>query len=391
MSQSVLCDRSCAGGRLFNPFASSTFANATTAGETPPQVAVRYGIGYFLGSLGVDTVTVGNVTVRNQPVALATHIDAETFSATSDPISGILGLGPTSAESGADEGATILENGFLQNVLPFAEASFYLVPSPSSDPGSPQSIARTPFAHPPSPRPLKLMIKAAQMVFGGRDLNRTYYWAPIASDSYWAVPLANVTLDGRPVGGCGGPEEGVCFAVIDSGTSLLAIPEDFTELPFDCGRAGRLPNITFDLGPVPIFLSPADYVFAVPSSLGGSGECLFGFQTFVRSNTSRAPPGFVLGALFFRSYAPVFDRRLGAIGLASAPDREPAFGSPLPSPGLGAPGSAADLAPPPGGLFQPPAALQNGPSSSGAGPAAGGRPGPWALALPLLAALLALL
>eukprot|EP00741_Cyanophora_paradoxa_P025314 tig00000070_g24433.t1 len=188
MSQSVLCDRSCAGGRLFNPFASSTFANATTAGETPPQVAVRYGIGYFLGS----------------------------------------------------------------------------------------SIARTPFAHPPSPRPLKLMIKAAQMVFGGRDLNRTYYWAPIASDSYWAVPLANVTLDGRPVGGCGGPEEGVCFAVIDSGTSLLAIPEDdgveIQRILMDAIGMEPPANFTRALTPLrliaPLIFSP-EILRSSPSTAGG--------------------------------------------------------------------------------------------------------------------------
>lgn len=71
----------------------------------------------------------------------------------------------------------------------------------------------------------------SEITFGGYNRERVrapLSWAPVALPElgYWQVRILRVRVGSRPLPYC---EDGQCRAVVDTGTSLLAVPQDFVD------------------------------------------------------------------------------------------------------------------------------------------------------------------
>lgn len=128
----------------------------------------------------------------------------------------------------------------------------------------------------------------SEVAFGGPDEQRSgglpLQWAPVVSPElgYWRVKVYGLLIDNKPSAICGGEEE--CYAILDTGTSMLGVPRDGLQgllsstarrpveqrLDQDCRRVPG-PDMTFDLGSFSISLSAADYSRPAPSQIQSSG------------------------------------------------------------------------------------------------------------------------
>jgi len=121
--------------------------------------------------------------------------------------------------------------------------------------------------------------EVSEISFGGHSpahVRGDLTWAPVVlpEEGHWMVQITRMRIGDRVVDFC---EDGTCRAVVDTGTSLLAVPTEFadelqTELEgsltkppldaaghADCRRVGGLP-VHFELaGGMTITLLPGDY------------------------------------------------------------------------------------------------------------------------------------
>lgn len=118
----------------------------------------------------------------------------------------------------------------------------------------------------------------SEISFGGISSDKitsALTWAKVASPElgYWQVRVSNIRIGNRTLDYC---DDGQCRAVVDTGTSLLAVPEDFADQlqqeletslrdpapsssgGVDCRKAEGLP-LHFDVEGRSITLLPADY------------------------------------------------------------------------------------------------------------------------------------
>lgn len=120
--------------------------------------------------------------------------------------------------------------------------------------------------------------ESSEISFGGHspDLVRSgLSWAPVAFPElgYWQVAITKLRIGNRTMDFC---DDGQCRAVVDTGTSLLAVPKDFADIlqdelsgslldpepgddgEVDCRKAqGAL--VHFEVGEMTLTLAPGDY------------------------------------------------------------------------------------------------------------------------------------
>merc|ERR1719235_964020 len=133
----------------------------------------------------------------------------------------------------------------------------------------------------------------SEICFGGlnedRVLSSEMSWAPVVLPDlgYWQVQVTDLRVGGRSLDFC---KDGLCRAVVDTGTSLLAVPKVFApELQkelianeeatvpaetVDCSQS-KMPLLEFVLEGLTIQLGPSDYARA-PVAVGGNsttGAC----------------------------------------------------------------------------------------------------------------------
>eukprot|EP00927_Polykrikos_kofoidii_P056762 TRINITY_DN50842_c0_g1_i1.p1 TRINITY_DN50842_c0_g1~~TRINITY_DN50842_c0_g1_i1.p1 ORF type:complete len:493 (+),score=50.52 TRINITY_DN50842_c0_g1_i1:196-1479(+) len=148
----------------------------------------------------------------------------------------------------------------------------------------------------------------------------------VIGDLHWNVRMTSLRVGNiQHVDPC----QPSCSAIIDSGTSLIAVPTSAQSLvdtltaavQSDCSNLQELPIIELQLDGVPIQLPPHAYVIqqAVSTSPNSSmwgdlfqggptrqWECAAGFMTIDR--VSDLGPVWILGMPFLRYYHTVFDR-----------------------------------------------------------------------------------
>uniref|UniRef100_A0A8C3PJX3 pepsin A n=1 Tax=Calidris pygmaea TaxID=425635 RepID=A0A8C3PJX3_9CHAR len=184
---SVYCSSpACTNHNRFNPAESSTFIS------TNESLYIAYGTGSMYGVLGYDTVTVANIEVLNQIFGLAESEPGTFFYYT--PFDGILGLAfPSIASSGA---TPVFDNMMMQNLV--AENLFSVYLSKEGQSGS-------------------------FILFGAIDPFYTtngIAWIPLSAETYWQITMSSVSIGGEAIACAFG-----CQAIVDTGTSLLAVPE----------------------------------------------------------------------------------------------------------------------------------------------------------------------
>jgi hypothetical protein len=143
---------------------------------------------------------------------------------------------------------------------------------------------------------------------------------PVIGKVHWGVQLTKVRLEG---GGPTMPVQGdpcipSCGAIIDSGTSLIAVPPSAVGLTDhlshmirrDCSNLHMLPSLRMNIGGHDIELPPAAYV------MKGYGGCKPGFMGIDKQ--SQFGPVWILGMPFLRYYFSIFDRASLSIHIAES-------------------------------------------------------------------------
>ncbi|NXI21432.1 PEPA protein, partial [Sterrhoptilus dennistouni] len=281
---SVFCSSpACRNHNRFNPGESSTFLS------TNDTLFIAYGTGSMTGVLGYDTVNVAGINVHNQIFGLAETEPGDFFYYT--PFDGILGLAfPSIASSGA---TPVFDNMMMENLVDRNLFSVYL--SRNSQGGS-------------------------FVLFGAIDpyyTTRGISWIPLSAETYWQISMESVSINGTPVACSSG-----CQAIVDTGTTLLAVPiRAFRILmrhlgasssgEISCEAVSNLPDLIFHIHGREFPVPPRAYV------LRSNGYCSLGLQGM--DTPTEEGELWILGDVFIREYYIIFDRANNKVGLSRLP------------------------------------------------------------------------
>ncbi|XP_032058903.1 gastricsin-like [Aythya fuligula] len=290
---STLCQTAaCKNHAMFNPSASSTFINN---GRT---YSLTYGSGSLTVQLGYDTLKIQNIKVKNQEFGLSKNEPSEPFYYAQ--FDGIMGMAYPSLAVGGTP--TVLQGMLQQNQLTQPIFSFYFSRHPTYNYGG-------------------------ELILGGVD-KRLYtgeiVWAPVTQELYWQVAINEFAIGGSPTGWC---NQG-CQAIVDTGTFLLTVPEQYLNrflqavgaqetsygYAVECSQIRSLPTITFIISGKAFPLRPSAYV------LNSNGYCTLGIEvTYLAAQNGQ--PLWILGDVFLKEYYTVFDMANNRVGFAPSAER----------------------------------------------------------------------
>jgi len=162
----------------------------------------------------------------------------------------------------------------------------------------------------------------SEVTFGG--VNKNHYTGsltkiPLRRKAYWEVDLDAITFGKETA------EMDNTGVILDTGTSLIALPSTIAELlnkeigakksyngqyTVDCSVRDSLPDISFKLSGYDFAISAYDYILEV------QGSCI---STFMGMDIP-APVGplAILGDAFLRKWYSIYDLEKGTVGLAKA-------------------------------------------------------------------------
>lgn len=263
---------------------SSTYkANGT-------EFEIHYGSGSLSGFVSQDTMTIGDLKIKNQDFAEATKEPGLAFAF--GRFDGILGLGYDTIS--VNRMVPPFYNMVNQGIIDEPVFAFYL----ANEEGESEAI------------------------FGGIDkshIDGDITYIPLRRKAYWEVDLDSIAY-GDEVAEL--EDTGV---ILDTGTSLNILPSSLAELlnkemgakrgyngqyTIDCSRKSELPDITFELAGYKFPLSADDYILEL------QGSCISTFQGM----DFPAPTGplAILGDAFLRRYYSIYDLGNHRVGVAKA-------------------------------------------------------------------------
>jgi Eukaryotic aspartyl protease len=257
---------------VYNPF------NSTTAEPSGQTNFIQYGGGEMTGIVFHDTVTLGGIEVKQQPVEAALETDPSLAPANfpCDGIFGLWALGNTTVTPGANQ--MVLQDLFFGDASPDQKVFTALLTRPTEGEGF--------------------------FTFGSIDQdalqNQNISFVPVNPDSpfsFWNVSVPQFFVNDQALPNDGGT------VIIDTGTTLILVNDDV--LPaiyepvggfFDNSTGAwlfpanfstsDLPTITMPVGGYNVTLSPEDLIFDtvdIPGfviggiqSNGGFGVVIFG-------------------------------------------------------------------------------------------------------------------
>ncbi|XP_014551537.1 hypothetical protein COCVIDRAFT_112679 [Bipolaris victoriae FI3] len=256
------------------------------------EFAISYGSGSLSGFVSNDVFQIGDVKVKNQDFAEATSEPGLAFAF--GRFDGIMGLGYD----------TISVNGIVppfynmidQGLLDEPVFAFYLG---NTNDGT-----------------------ESEATFGGVD--KSHYTGkltklPLRRKAYWEVDLDSITFGDETA------EMDDMGAILDTGTSLIALPSAIAELlnkaigakkgyngqySVDCSKRDSLPDLTFKLTGHDFTIDAYDYVLDV------QGSCISAFMGM--DIPEPAGPLVILGDAFLRKWYSVYDLGNSAVGLAKS-------------------------------------------------------------------------
>lgn len=164
--------------------------------------------------------------------------------------------------------------------------------------------------------------KESEAIFGGID--KDHYTGkmvklPLRRKAYWEVDLDAITFGQETA------EFDNTGVILDTGTSLIALPSTLAELvnkqigakkgfngayTVDCSKRSSAPDMTFNLSGYNFTINASDYI------IESQGNCISGFIGL--DVPAPAGPLIILGDVFLRRYYSVYDLGNNAVGLAKA-------------------------------------------------------------------------
>ncbi|XP_071624613.1 gastricsin isoform X1 [Heliangelus exortis] len=277
----------CFNHQKFNPQESSTFIS------TGQSFTLSYGSGTLTVLLGYDTLRIQSIRVTSQEFGLSENEPTQPFYYAE--FDGILGMAYPSLAVGGTP--TPLQNMLQQDQLSEPIFSFYFSRQPTYEYGG-------------------------ELILGGTDpqlFRGDVVWAPVTQELYWQVPVDGFAIGQSPTGWC---RQG-CQAIVDTGTSLLTVPQEYMAsflqavgaqltsygYAVDCNNVQNLPTITFIISGVPLPLYPSTYI------LNSQGYCTVGVEaTYLPSQNGQ--PLWIFGDVFLKEYYTIFDMANNRVGFA---------------------------------------------------------------------------
>jgi len=271
----------------YDSSASSTYKKNGTSFE------IQYGSGSLSGFVSNDVMSIGDIKIKNQDFAEATNEPGLAFAF--GRFDGILGLGFD--RIAVNQMVPPHYQMVNQKLIDEPVFAFYL--GDTNDSGD-----------------------DSEAVFGGVD--KDHYTGkittlPLKRKAYWEVDFNSISL------GDDTAEFEKTGAILDTGTSLIALPTDYAEMmnkeigakkgfngqyTIECSARDGLPDVTFNLGGYNFTIGPYDYVLEV------QGSCI---STFMGMDFPEpVGPLAILGDAFLRRYYSIYDMEAGTVGLATA-------------------------------------------------------------------------
>ena len=268
-------------------------SESSTYKKNGTEFAIRYGSGELEGYISQDTVRIGDLKIKHQDFAEATNEPGLAFAF--GRFDGILGLGydTISVKQVVPPFYNMLDQGLLDEPV----FSFYL--SDTND-ESAESVC----------------------IFGGVDKDHYHgdmVKIPLRRKAYWEVDLDAITFGKETA------ELDDTGVILDTGTSLIALPTTLAELlnkeigakkgfngqyTIECDKRDSLPDLTFTLTGHNFTISSYDYILEV------QGSCVSAFMGF--DIPAPAGPLVILGDAFLRKWYSVYDLGNHAVGLAKS-------------------------------------------------------------------------
>ncbi|KAL8849481.1 MAG: hypothetical protein Q9221_005563 [Calogaya cf. arnoldii] len=266
-------------------------SSSSTYKKNGSEFEIRYGSGSLSGYVSQDTVQIGDLKIKKQDFAEATSEPGLAFAF--GRFDGIMGLGydTISVNKIVPPFYNMINQGLLDNPV-FA---FYL--SDTNKDGD-----------------------ESEVTFGG--INTDHFTGkltkiPLRRKAYWEVDLDGITYGDATADL---EDTGV---ILDTGTSLIALPSTLAELlnkeigakkgftgqySIECSERDNLKDITFNLSGYNFTIGPYDYILEV------QGSCISSF--FGMDIPAPAGPLAILGDAFLRRWYSVYDLGTNSVGLA---------------------------------------------------------------------------
>lgn len=262
---------------------SSTYKPNGTAFE------IRYGSGSLSGFVSQDTVSIGDIVVKDQLFAEATSEPGLAFAF--GRFDGIMGLAydTISVNHITPPFYNMINEGLLDKPV----FSFYLS---GKEEGS-------------------------EVIFGGVDddlFTGRITRLPLRRKAYWEVDINSISF---------GSETAFLEdtgAILDTGTSLISLPSDVAELlnaqigakkgfggqyTIDCKKRKGLPDLSFNLSGHEFVITPYDYILEI------QGSCISALMGL--DFPEPVGPLIILGDAFLRKWYSIYDLGEGTVGLAA--------------------------------------------------------------------------
>ncbi|KAJ6096186.1 hypothetical protein N7486_006932 [Penicillium sp. IBT 16267x] len=268
-------------------------SDSSTYKKNGTSFDIRYGSGSLSGFVSQDTLQIGDLKIKNQDFAEATSEPGLAFAF--GRFDGILGLGYDTIS--VNKMVPPVYNMINQSLLDEPVFAFYL--GNANNEGD-----------------------QSEATFGGVD--KSHYTGklvtiPLRRKAYWEVEFDAVTLGDNTA------ELENTGIILDTGTSLIALPSTLAELlnkeigatkgftgqySVECDTVDSLPDLTFTLSGHDFTIGPHDYILEV------QGSCISSFMGM--DFPEPVGPLAILGDAFLRKWYSVYDLGNNSVGLAKA-------------------------------------------------------------------------
>ncbi|CDM30585.1 uncharacterized protein N7518_001742 [Penicillium psychrosexuale] len=268
-------------------------SSSSTYQKNGSEFEIRYGSGSLSGFVSKDTLQIGDLKIEGQDFAEATNEPGLAFAF--GRFDGILGLGYDTIS--VNKMVPPFYHMINQKLVDEPVFAFYLGDADKDGDNS-------------------------EATFGGID--ESHYTGelikiPLRRKAYWEVELNSIALGDNVA------ELENTGVILDTGTSLIALPSTMAELlnkeigatkgftgqySVECDKRDSLPDLTFTLGGHKFTIGPHDYILEV------QGSCISSFMGM--DFPEPVGPLAILGDAFLRRWYSVYDVGNNAVGLAKA-------------------------------------------------------------------------